>query len=172
MVVVENSQDSRQIRIQARSHFSLGVGGLLTLILTLSGLTLLLALVAALQGYWPILTIAMVQVVLLAKILVGAWKSAWAVETITIDADRIAVLQEQYSGSSRRTFKTTWARVILRHPKVRWYTPTLWLSAGGRQVELGAFLNAPEKRELAEALCAAIEPYSAWQHDKIETEVS
>jgi len=31
----------------------------------------------ALQGYWPVLLIAVVQLVLVAWILVGAWQRAW-----------------------------------------------------------------------------------------------
>ena len=73
VVIVENSQDARWARIQARSHFSLGIGGLLTLLVTLSGLTLLLATVAAWQGFWPILVIAILQVVVLGRILIRAW---------------------------------------------------------------------------------------------------
>lgn len=168
MVVIENSQDDRPVRIQARSHFSLGVGGLLTLILTLSGLTLLLAGVAAFQGYWPILAIAILQVVLLAKVLVRAWKLAWTVETITVGPETIAVLHEQYAGCKRTELETPWAKVVLRQPNIRWYPPDLFLKSGGKAVELGTYLNATERSELAEALRAAIARHSAWQHQKIE----
>jgi uncharacterized membrane protein len=170
VVIVEHSQNGRWVRIQARSHFSLGAGGLLTLIATLSALTLALAVVAAWNGFWPVLVIAALQVVLLGMILVRAWKSAWAVETITIDSKSIAVLQEQYAASSRLELGAAWARVILRKPSVRWYLPTLWLSSGTTQVELGAYLNAGEKGELAEALRQAIGARSAWQHQKIEAD--
>lgn len=146
----------------------MGVGGLLFLVVSLSGLTLLLASVAAWQGYWPILAIAVLQVLLLAAVLVRAWKSAWAVETITIDPKFIAVLQEQHTGSSRLELDTAWARVILQQPAVRWYPPALWLKSGDTRVELGAYLNAGERRELAEALAKAIGSYSAWQHQRLE----
>lgn len=171
VVIVEHSQDGRWVRIQARSHFSLGVGGLLTLITTLSALTLALASVAAWQGYWPILAIAILQVVILGKVLVWAWKSAWTVETITVDSDSIAVLKEQYAASSRLELDSAWARVILRQPKARWYPPTLWLQSAGTRVELGAYLNTGEKRELANALGQAVGAHSAWEHQEIETEV-
>ncbi|MDX1557002.1 MAG: DUF2244 domain-containing protein [Xanthomonadales bacterium] len=170
--MIENSPEGRPVRIQARSHFTLGIGGLLTLIVTLSGLTLLLALVATFYGYWPVLAIAVLQVMLLGMILVRAWKSAWTVETITVGPDSICVLQEKYAERSRETFETAWARVILRPPAIRWYPPAVWLKSGGNRVELGAYLNTTERCELAEALRAAIARHSAWQHQKIETEVS
>lgn len=170
MVIVENSQDSHNVRIQARSHFSLGIGGLLTLIVTLSTLTLALAAVAAWQGLWPVLAIAILQVLLVAMILVRAWKSAWTVETITIDSDSIAVLQEQYAASNRLELEPAWARVILRQPGIKWYPPALWLQSGTSRVELGAFLNSAEKREMAEALRQAIAEHSAWRNLEIETQ--
>lgn len=172
MVIVQDSQDGRWVRVQARSHFSLGIGGLLTLISTLGVLTLALASVAAWKGYWPILAIAALQVVLLALILVRAWKSAWAVETISICSESIAVLQEHYDGSSSLELNPAWTRVVLRQPVIQWYSPSLWLRSGETRVELGAFLNAAEKREFANALQQAIEPFCAWQHSKIETEGS
>ncbi len=168
MVVIENSQGGCTVRIQARSHFSLGVGGLLTLIITLSGLTLLLATIATVLGYWPILAIAILQVVLLGMVLVRAWKSAWTVETITVGPKSIAILQERYASSCRTRLQSAWARVILEQPPVRWYPPVLWVRSGGKKVQLGAFLNTTEKRELAEALRNAIARHSTWQHQKIE----
>lgn len=168
MVIVEHSQDGHWVRIQARSHFSLGIGGLLTLIATLSALTLALAVVAALQGFWPVLAIAIVQVVLLGVVLVRAWKSAWFVETVTIDSDSIAVLQEQYADSKRLVLGSAWARIIVRQPAIRWYPPTLWLQSGETRVELGTYLNAGEKSQMAEALRRAVGTHSAWRHQKIE----
>jgi uncharacterized membrane protein len=172
VIIVENSREGHWVRIQARSHFSLGVGGLLTLIGTLSALTLLLASVAAWLGYWPVLAIAALQVVLLAMIFVRTWKSAWTVETISIDSECIAVLQERYSGHNRIELDAAWARVVLQQPDIRWYTPELLIKSGKTSVRLGEYLNAAEKRELAEALRKAVGQFSAWQAQKIENEVT
>lgn len=171
MIIVENSHEGSWVRIQARSHFSLGIRGLLTLIGTLSALTLLLASVAAWFGYWPILAIAVLQVVLLGMIFVRAWKSAWTVETISIDGESIAVLQEQYSGHKRTELDIAWARVVLQQPEIRWYSPELLIRSGRTSVRLGEFLNPAEKRQLAEAIRKAIDQFSAWHNQKIENEV-
>jgi uncharacterized membrane protein len=47
------------------------------LIITLSVVTLVLAAVASGRGYWPILAIAVVQVVLLVPILLHTWTRVW-----------------------------------------------------------------------------------------------
>ncbi len=171
MIIVDNSSDGRWVRIQASSHFSLGIRGLLTLIGSLSAITLLLASVAAWFGYWPVLAIASIQVLLLGMILVRAWKSAWTVETISINSESIAVLQEHYSGHKRTELDTAWARVVLQQPAVRWYAPDLFIRSGKHSVRLGEYLNAAEKKELAGSIFRAIDQFSAWQNQKIEYEV-
>ncbi|HKJ15926.1 MAG TPA: DUF2244 domain-containing protein [Xanthomonadales bacterium] len=164
MIIVENSREGRCVRIQAKSHFSLGIKGLFTLIGTLSALTLLLASVAAWFGYWPILAIAVFQVVLLGMIFVRAWKAAWAVETISINSECIAVLQERYSGHKRTELDVAWARVTLQQPDIRWYSPDLEIRSGRCSVKLGEYLNTAEKRKLAESISRAIDQFSAWQN--------
>lgn len=170
MVIVEHSQDGRRIRIQARSNFSLGRGGLLTLIATLGALTLLVAALVAWRGYWPVLAIAGMQVALVAIILVRAWKAAWAVETIILGPERIRILHQEYASSRAVEMDSPWARLSLQSPAIDWYPPRLWLKSGTRSVELGAHLNAGEKRQLAEQLRTAIGAHSAWQHVAIERE--
>ena len=163
MIITENSRTNESIRIQARSHFSLGIRGLLTLIGTLSALTLVLASVAAWLGYWPVLAIAVLQVVLLGMIFTRAWKSAWTVETISIDSVRIRVLQQRFSGQTKTELDAAWARVVLQQPQYQWYPPELMIRSGKSTVRLGEFLNAAERRELAGVLRKAVGQFSAWQ---------
>lgn len=171
MIITESNRQDGSVRIQARSHFSLGIKGLLTLIGTLSALTLVLASVAAWFGYWPVLAIAVLQVVLLGMIFIRAWKSAWTVETISVDKKCIAVLQQRYSGQSRIELDSAWARVILKQPQYQWYPPELVIRSGKITVRLGEFLNAAEKKELAGSLRTAVGQFSAWQTQQIENEV-
>ena len=68
-----------------KGNFSLGAGGLLGLIMMLAVLTLILAGLLAWQGFWPVLAIAIIQVILVSWILVRAWERAWQVEIIEGD---------------------------------------------------------------------------------------
>jgi uncharacterized membrane protein len=63
MVVTWQSSDSTRAGILARGNFSLGADGLVTLLLTLAVVSLCLAGLLALQEYWPILLIAVIQLV-------------------------------------------------------------------------------------------------------------
>lgn len=171
MIITENNRHDGSVRVEARSHFSLGIKGLLTLIGTLSTLTLVLASVAAWFGYWPVLAIAVLQVILLGMIFIRTWKSAWTVETISIDSKCITVLRNRFADQEKIELDAAWARVILQQPQYKWYPPELVIRSGKTTVRLGQYLNTAEKHELAETLSKAIGQFSAWQTQRIEKEV-
>lgn len=134
----------------------MGRGGILTLIATLSVLTLLLAAVATWHGYWPVLAIATVQVILLAPLLLYAWRSTWAVETITLDSGKVFVLRETWKARQRLQLDAAWTRVWVEPPGNAWYPPRVILGTDSSRIELGRQLNSAERRQLAGALREAI----------------
>lgn len=161
MVVSEQNADGTEVRITARGNFSLGPGGLLNLLAALGAVTLLLAGLLAWQGFWPVLAIAIVQIVLVSWILVAAWHRSWAVDTIEVGPERIVVTQHRHKQKYKTELETVWAVPELKRPEVAWYSPRLTLRAGTQEMELGKFLTTEEKRQLAESLQRAIRKYSA-----------
>jgi uncharacterized membrane protein len=147
--------------ILARGNFSLDAGGLVNLLLALAIVSLLLAGLLAMRGYWPILLIAMVQLALVAWILVVAWKRAWVSEVIDICAERISVTHQRHRKKRHYKFDTAWAVIELKQPEVAWYSPRVHLRSGSREVELGSFLTTEEKHRLVRCLKSAIEQHSA-----------
>ena len=130
-------------------------------ILLLALVTLCLAAVLAVQGYWPILMIAVVQIILVSWILIRAWKRAWVSETREIGPDRIVIERQRHRRKRRIELTSAWAVVELRKPEFAWYGPTLKLRSGGESVELGAFLTTEEKHQLAIHLEKAVKKHSA-----------
>jgi uncharacterized membrane protein len=155
------SADGSVTAIRLKSNFSLGARGLLGVILALAAVTLLLAGLVAWQGFWPVLAIAVVQVVLVSWILLRTWENTWAVETIEVGPDRIRIVVQRYRARRETELETAWAVVESVQPDILWYDPTIRLRSGQRVVELGRFLTADEKRELAQQLKRAIGRYSA-----------
>ena len=98
MVVTGRSSDGSQIRIMARGNFSLDAGGLASLLLALAFVTLGLAALLAWQGYWPVLLIAMIQIILVVWTLVRAWERCWVVECIDVGPEQIEVTKYQCKG--------------------------------------------------------------------------
>ncbi|MEJ2383460.1 MAG: DUF2244 domain-containing protein [Xanthomonadales bacterium] len=161
MIASWKSADGSVVRIRAKSNFSLDARGLVTVVLALATVTLFLAGLLAWQGFWPIFAIALVQVVLVSWLIVRTWENAWAVETIEIGADRIRIVSQRYRARHEIELRTAWAVVETEQPDILWYDPTIRLRSGNRSVELGRFLTADEKRQLAEQLERAISRYSA-----------
>ena len=161
MVLTWQNSDRTKASIMARGNFSLEADGLVSLLLALAVVSLGLAVLLALQGYWPILLIAAVQLALVAWILIRAWERAWVWDVIDICADRITVTQQRHKRKRRIELDTAWAVVEVKQPEVAWYRPRVQLRSGSQVVELGTFLTGEEKRQLAQYLKSAIVEHSA-----------
>jgi uncharacterized membrane protein len=161
VITTWQNSDDREVRILAKGNFSLRAEGLVNLLAALALVTLSLAGVLAVQGYWPIMMIAVAQIVLVTWILVRAWKRAWVSEAIEISPDRILILRQRHRLKRRIELATAWAVVELIKPEVAWYGPKLILRSGGESVELGAFLTTEEKHQLAIQLKKAVKKHSA-----------
>ena len=163
MVLTWQNSDRTKASILARGNFSLDAGGLVSLLLALAVVSLCLAVLLALQGYWPVLLIAVVQLALVAWILVRAWQRAWVSDVIDICADRITVRQQRHKRKRQIELDTAWAVIELKQPEIAWYRPRVQLRSGSQVVELGSFLTSEEKRQLAQYLKSAIVEHSAMQ---------
>jgi uncharacterized membrane protein len=163
MIVVGNSANGTQVSILARGNFSLKASGLISLLLALGAVTLGMAGLLALMGYWPILLVAAVQLVMVSWIFIRVWKNAWIFEEILIDADQISIVRQRYRKRTRVCLASAWATIRLEQPAVSWYSRKLILRCRGQQVELGAFLTEDEKLSLAKHLSDALSEHTAWR---------
>ena len=161
MVVTSQSPDDSAVRIMARGNFSLGAGGLLNLLLALATVTLGLAVLLALQGFWPVLLIAVAQLVLVTWILIKAWESAWVSELVTVGPERIEVIRQRHKRKRHYQLEAAWAVVEREQPQVAWYGPRIILRSRGTRVELGQFLTIAEKELFADYVQRAVKKHSA-----------
>ena len=161
MVVTGQSSDGSQVRIVARGNFSLDAGGLASLLLALAVVTIGLAAVLAWQGYWPVLLIAVLQIVLVVWVLVRAWERCWVAEWIEVGPDHIEVTHQRHKASRQSVLQTAWAVVEMRRPRVAWYGPHVVLRSRSQVLELGRFLTQDERGQLARDLREAIGKHSA-----------
>jgi len=161
MIVTWQSSDGATARILARGNFSLDAGGLVNLLLALAVATLCLAGLLAWQGYWPVLAVAVIQLVLVSWILFRAWERAWVSEAIDIGPDRIEVTRQRHKRKRHFELATAWAAIEMVQPDIAWYGPRIYLRSGPVSVELGVFLTSEEKHQLAEKLQSAIKKHSA-----------
>jgi uncharacterized membrane protein len=163
MVVTAQSSDGSNVRIMAQGNFSLDAGGLINLLLALTVVTLGLAGLLAWQGYWPVLLIAVAQIVLVVWILARAWERAWVAEQIVVGPERIEITHLRHKRTRRCELETAWAVVELKRPQVAWYGPRVVLRSRRRMTELGQFLTSEERNQLVSYLRKAIAQHSAMQ---------
>ena len=161
MVVSWQNSDNTEAGILARGNFSLDAGGLANLLLALAVVSLGLAGVLALQGYWPILLIAVIQLILVGWILIRAWEKAWISDEIEIDAEKIRVKQRRHRETRCHELETAWAVIEWQQPEIAWYNPRVHLRSGSKKVELGSFLTREEQQQLVRHISCAIEKHSA-----------
>jgi uncharacterized membrane protein len=113
------------------------------------------------RGYWPVLLVAVIQLVLVAWILVRAWEKTWVSELIEICEDNICITHQRHHKKRRYKLVTSWTVVELKQPDIAWYSPSVIMKSGKTQVELGSFLTSEEKLQLLEQLQSVIGKYSA-----------
>ncbi|WP_270937849.1 DUF2244 domain-containing protein [Falsiroseomonas oryzae] len=123
------------------------------------------ALVFTLMGAWPVLGFLGVEVLLVLGLVAThrRWSRA-ASETVLLTEGRLLVRRaDGRGGQEEAELEPYWARVELEERAGA--VPVLTASARGRRVELGRFLSAEEKRELAAALLAALRRYRSPRFD-------
>jgi uncharacterized membrane protein len=161
MVVVSQSPDGSAERIMARGNFSLDAGGLISLLLALTAVTLGLAGLLAWQGFWPVLLIAIIQLTLVIWILVRTWERAWVSELLIVGPELIEVTRQRHKRRIQCQLEAAWAVVELEQPEVAWYGPRVILRSRDKKIELGRFLTIDEKKQLAVCVRNAVQKHSA-----------
>ena len=102
-----------------------------------------------LQGYWPVLPFAGLEIGLLIWAVRASMRRGSERETITISEDSVTVRRHGSKGEHARVFPRHWARVTLHAPLAALHPSRLILESHGRACELGRFLTEDERRSLA-----------------------
>ena len=152
-------QHDSVIRIEILSNLSLSLDRLAGFFLLLSAVTLLVALLPTLMGYWPIMAIAIVHLAIVGWCFRLAWRGNWARQDITIDARRVRIESRTASGEQCHEWPTGWVRVV-RDTHRR--EPRILVGLHGRRIEIGRFVPADERIDAANRIMRALQPHSAW----------
>ncbi len=112
-------------------------------------------------GAWPVLGFMGLEVALVLGLIAlhERW-SARRMEVISLRPGRLTVARVDHRGRRSETaVEPYWARLRLEERGGE--AGRLVIESRGRSVEIGRHLNGPEKREMAEALEAALREYRA-----------
>jgi uncharacterized membrane protein len=153
-------QNNSVTRIEVLSNLSLTLDRLAGFFLALSAVTLTVALLPTLLGYWPIMAIAIVHLAIVGWCFRAAWLGHWARQDITVDHDRVQVDFRTARGVEQHKLPTDWVRV---EQGIARGEPRVYLVLHGKRIEIGSFVPAVERIEAARSITRALEPHSAWK---------
>lgn len=116
---------------------------------TLGFVTLAIAVFFVVQGYWPVLPFAGLELVALFWALTASMRRRHWRERILVSEDEIAIETVLRGKLTRIVFSRHWARIRLRAPFYALHPSRLTIESHGRWIEVGGFLNEEERRRLA-----------------------
>jgi uncharacterized membrane protein len=103
----------------------------------------------ALQGLWPILPFAGLEIGLLWWAVQASLRAGRQRELILISDDSVVVERQGPARTSRILFARHWATVKLRDPLAALHPSRLMIESHGKACEVGRFLTEDERRGLA-----------------------
>ena len=103
----------------------------------------------AIQGFWPVLPFAGLEMLVLGWALKTSLARRFHRQTITVSDSDVSVESRDRAYCSQVVFPRHWAQVKLRRPASRLHPSRLTIESHGRQCELGSFLTEAERRGLA-----------------------
>jgi len=138
-----------------RPNSSLSWRGNIIVFLSVTAVCIIVVTPFAFLGYWPMLSFAGLEIAALAIALYLCARRSQRREVVTVNEDEIEVSRGRLDPERNFTFNRHWAAVRLQPPSAG-RPGRLTVGSHGREVEVGAFLNDDERRELAKALRRAV----------------
>jgi uncharacterized membrane protein len=148
---------SRQTYFDAVLHPNRSLGGraFVLLMIGLAALSFIGGVVFISVGAWPVFGFLGLDVLLIYVAFRASYRSGRLVETVRLTDDALEVRRvDAYGRTAAWRVPPTWAKVEVDNPGE--HHCRVVLRSHGQNVVLGAFLSPPERKELAEALRAAL----------------
>jgi uncharacterized membrane protein len=114
-----------------------------------AGGCLAIALCFTLQGMWPVLPFAGLEIGVLVLALRASMQHSRHREVIHVSDDTIHIERRDRGGIHRSQFTRHWARVSVRAAALPRHPSRLIIESQGRQCELGRFLTEEERHAVA-----------------------
>ena len=147
MIALANA--TAALRIDICPNCSLTVRGAMMFFGSLCLISFGVAGMLAIQGLWPVLPFAGLEMVALGWALRVSLQRRFHRQTIMVTEDNVSVESRDHVYCSQVVFPRHWAQVKLRRPASRLHPSRLTIESHGRQCELGSFLTEAERRGLA-----------------------
>src|SRR5512144_658281 len=158
MVDIQQHADTLQCRFILRPNRSLSWRGSLLFYFSLLIISSAIAIGLTLLGFWLVLPFAGLEMLALGIGLYVVACRCYECEVISINDDSICIERGRDYPREQWTLGRMWARVVLERCPSAWYPSRLLIRSHGRSVEVGRFLDEPERRRLADELTRSLRP--------------
>jgi uncharacterized membrane protein len=138
--------------IRLKPHCSLSRRAAVGFFLSVCSVSLLIGGLFALQGYWPVLPFAGLEMLVLGVALRLSMRRGQNTEIIRISDDWVLIDVHTSQTDCSFEFPRHWAQVKLRRAKSPWHPSRLSIQSHGRVCELGGFLTEEARCALAKRL--------------------
>jgi len=146
-------------RIEVLANLSLTLDRLAGVFLALSAITLVIAALPTLLGYWPVMAIAIVHLAIVGWCFRLAWRGNWARQDIMVDSESVHVDSRTARGERSHELPVDWLRVERHFVRGE---PRIYLALHDKRIEIGSFVPAGERIAAANSIIRALRPHSAW----------
>ena len=138
--------------IRLAPHCALSPRGALGFFLGICAVSLLIGGGFAVQGFWPVLPFAGLEMLVLGLALWLSMRRGRHTEIIRISEEWVVVDVHTSRTDCSFEFPRHWAQVKLRRAKSPWHPSRLSIQSHGRVCELGGFLTEEARCALARRL--------------------
>ena len=136
-------------------HRSLGAPGFIVLMGGVAVIGCAAGAIFVVVGVWPVPGFIGLDVLLIYMAFRASYHSAQLTETLQLSQAELLVRRINPDGATQEwRFQPYWLRVSMDDPPC--HGSRLVLASHGRQISIGGFLPVSERREVAEALRAAL----------------
>jgi len=111
-------------------------------------LTLTLGMWFALNGFWPVLVFAVVEMLVLGPCQFLCWQQGHYGEVITVNGEHVLIDKRHGRHLQHREFNRYWARLVVSEPATRLHPRRLFIRSHGKQCEIGSYLTEAERKQL------------------------
>jgi uncharacterized membrane protein len=110
-------------------------------------------------GIWQVMPMSVLVLAAVGVGLLNGYHKTLVSDVIAIIGDRVAIEKHSYRDDQRYEFQRAWAQVVFEEPVLaRPDLSHLYIRSHGQKVEIGAFLDGYERRDLAAQLKPLIGP--------------
>jgi len=157
MVAADFDAAARTGRIVLRPNRSWTWRANLYLFATLCAVSFTIGGSYALLGLWAVLPFSLLEMLALIACLHHCVRHTHRQEVITFTQEEVRVERGIRRPQQVHVFPRLWARVLVASPRHAWYGTQVTLRSHGREVEIGAFLSAADKRALVAELRSMVD---------------